>query len=77
MGRYRFVIDLRWHISKTKAVADALLGLRRFSPKVTFLGSYPRANGHKPDVGARYTDEAFVEARAWLEGLKTGLVDEA
>jgi prephenate dehydratase len=76
MGRYRFVIDLDGHIDDER-VADALLGLRRFSPKVTFLGSYPRANGHKPDVGARYTDEAFVEARVWLKGLKTGSKDQA
>ena len=76
MGRYRFVIDLDGHIEDER-VADALLGLRRFSPRVNFLGSYPRANGHKPEVGARYTDEAFVDARAWLEDLKTGLANEA
>lgn len=72
MGRYRFVIDLDGHIDDER-VADALLGLRRFSPHVTYLGSYPRANGHKPEVGARYTDEAFVDARRWLDGLKTGV----
>ena len=71
MGRYRFVIDLDGHIDDER-VADALLGLRRFSPKVIFLGSYPRANGHRPDVTARNSDEAFVEARAWLERLRTG-----
>lgn len=71
MGRYRFVIDLDGHIEDER-VADALLGLRRFSPKVVFLGSYPRANGHRPDVSARYSDEAFVEARSWLERLRSG-----
>jgi prephenate dehydratase len=76
MGRYRFVIDLDGHIGDER-VADALLGLRRFSPKVMFLGSYPRANGHRPEVSARYTDEAFVEARAWLERLKSGSPDQA
>jgi prephenate dehydratase len=76
MGRYRFVIDLDGHIDDER-VADALLGLRRFSPKVTFLGSYPRANGHRPEVSARYTDEAFVEARAWLERLKSGSPEQA
>ena len=76
MGRYRFVIDLDGHIEDER-VSDALLGLRRFSPKVIYLGSYPRANGHTPDVSARYTDEAFVEARAWLEGLKKGSLDQA
>jgi prephenate dehydratase len=75
MGRYRFVIDLDGHIDDER-VADALLGLRRFSPKVMYLGSYPRANGHRPDVSPRYSDEAFVEARGWLARLRQGLVDE-
>ena len=74
MGRYRFVIDLDGHIHDER-VADALMGLRRFSPKVIFLGSYPRANGHKPSVSERYTDEAFIEARAWLEAVAKGLTD--
>jgi prephenate dehydratase len=76
MGRYRFVIDLDGHIDDER-VSDALLGLRRFSPKVVYLGSYPRANGHRPEVSARYTDEAFVDARAWLEALKSGSTDQA
>lgn len=76
MGRYRFVIDLDGHIDDER-VADALLGLRRFSPNVMYLGSYPRANGHRPDVSARYSDDAFVEARAWLEALKSGSTDQA
>jgi prephenate dehydratase len=71
MGRYRFVIDLDGHIDDER-VADALLGLRRFSPNVIYLGSYPRANGHKPEVSPRNSDAAFVDARAWLEGLRTG-----
>ena len=71
MGRYRFVIDLDGHIDDER-VADALMGLRRFSPKLVFLGSYPRANGHRPDVAKPYSDDAFVDARAWLEALRTG-----
>jgi len=74
MGRYRFVIDLDGHIEDER-VADALLGLRRFSPKVIFLGSYPRANGHRPEVSTRYRDDAFVEARQWLERLRQGIVE--
>jgi prephenate dehydratase len=75
MGRYRFVIDLDGHIQDER-VADALLGLRRFSPNVIYLGSYPRANGHRPDVSPRNSDEAFVDARAWLERLRQGIVEE-
>jgi len=76
MGRYRFVIDLDGHIEDER-VADALMGLRRFSPKVIYLGSYPRAQGHTPEVSARYTDNAFVDARQWLDALKRGSLDEA
>jgi prephenate dehydratase len=71
LGRYRFVIDLDGHVHDER-VADALLGLRRFSPRVTFLGSYPRADGVRPDVPPRYSDEAFVEARDWLHAIVTG-----
>ncbi len=74
MGRYRFVIDLDGHIHDER-VADALMGLRRFSPNVIFLGSYPRANGHRPEVPERYTDEAFVDAQAWLKAVAEGLPD--
>lgn len=71
MGRYRFVIDLDGHIDDER-VADALMGLRRFSPNVVFLGSYPRANGHRPEISTPYSDDAFVDARTWLEHLRAG-----
>ncbi len=71
LGRYRFVIDADGHIHDER-MADALLGIRRFSPRAVFLGSYPRADRqivHYPD---RYADEVFVEARDWLRGLISG-----
>jgi prephenate dehydratase len=71
MGRYRFVIDLDGHILDER-VADALLGLKRFSPNVTFLGSYPRADKLAIEVTPRYGDEIFIEARDWLRGLISG-----
>jgi len=71
MGRYRFVIDLDGHILDER-VADALLGLKRFSPNVTFLGSYPRADKLAIEVTQRYGDEVFIEARDWLRGLISG-----
>ncbi|MCW4385885.1 prephenate dehydratase [Salinibacterium sp. SYSU T00001] len=71
LGRYRFVIDLEGHILDER-VADALLGLKRFSPNVIFLGSYPAANGRRPQVVTRYEDDAFIEARDWLRGLIAG-----
>jgi prephenate dehydratase len=68
LGRYRFVIDLDGHIQDER-VADALLGLKRFSPNVIFLGSYPRADKLQITVTPRYDNEAFLDARDWLNGL--------
>ncbi|AGW42496.1 prephenate dehydratase [Leifsonia xyli subsp. cynodontis DSM 46306] len=72
LGRYRFVIDADGHI-RDERVADALLGLRRFSPGVLFLGSYPRADGVGVDFDQRYRNSVFTEAREWLASL----VDDA
>lgn len=71
LGRYRFVIDADGHILEER-VADALLGLKRFSPRVTFLGSYPRADRTPVPVPSQYADEVFIEARDWLRGLIAG-----
>lgn len=71
MGRYRFVIDLDGHIEDER-VADALVGLKRFSPRVQFLGSYRRADGHSPTVTRENSDSAFVDARTWLARLISG-----
>jgi prephenate dehydratase len=68
LGRYRFVIDLDGHI-RDERVADALLGLKRFSPRVIFLGSYPRADQLRITVTPRYDNDAFQDARAWLDSL--------
>ena len=71
LGRYRFVIDADGHIEDER-MADALLGLRRFSPKVLFLGSYPRADRAIVQYEDRYADDVFVEARDWLRALISG-----
>jgi prephenate dehydratase len=71
LGRYRFVIDADGHVSDER-MADALMGLRRFSPNVVFLGSYPRADRQVVQYPPRYGDGAFVEARDWLRGLIAG-----
>jgi prephenate dehydratase len=68
LGRYRFVIDLDGHVLDER-VADALLGLKRFSPNVVFLGSYPRADKLRITVTERYDNDAFIDARDWLRGL--------
>lgn len=71
LGRYRFVIDLDGHVQDER-VADALLGLKRFSPSVQFLGSYRRADGHTPSVIEQNSDAAFIDARTWLSRLIAG-----
>jgi prephenate dehydratase len=71
LGRYRFVVDADGHVLDER-VADALLGLRRFSPKVIFLGSYPRADKRRIEFTSRYDDGIFIEARDWLRGLVAG-----
>jgi prephenate dehydratase len=68
LGRYRFIIDLDGHILDER-VGDALLGLKRFSPSVVFLGSYPRADKLTIQVTERYGDDSFTAAREWLDGL--------
>ncbi len=75
LGRYRFVIDLDGHVLDER-VADALLGLRRFSPEVLFLGSYPRADLQPVAIEPQYGDENFVEARDWLRDLVSGAGSE-
>ena len=69
LGRYRFVIDADGHIDDER-MADALLGLRRFSPNLIFLGSYPRADKIPNEFTSRYDDGIFTEAREWLNGLR-------
>jgi len=71
LGRYRFVVDLDGHVEDER-VADALLGLRRSSPNVIFLGSYPRADRREVEYHSRYDDEIFIEARDWLRGILSG-----
>lgn len=71
LGRYRFIVDLDGHVQDER-VADALLGLKRFSPNVQFLGSYPRADKQHVTVVNRYDDQVFIDARDWLRDILSG-----
>lgn len=75
MGRYRFIIDADGHVQDER-MADALMGVRRFSPRLVFLGSYPRADRQVVHYSERYADELFVEARDWLRGILSGEPEE-
>lgn len=68
LGRYRFVIDADGHVLDER-MSDALLGLRRFSPVVTFLGSYPRADRVPASHDDQYSDKQFKDARNWLSKI--------
>jgi prephenate dehydratase len=74
LGRYRFIIDADGHILDER-VADALLGVRRFSPSVVFLGSYPRADKVRVSFDPRYSDDVFIDARDWLRAIVSGEPD--
>jgi len=71
LGRYRFIVDLDGHVLDER-VADALLGLKRFSPNVQFLGSYPRADKVRVVHDSRYDDQVFIDARDWLRDILSG-----
>lgn len=68
-GNYRFVVDLDGHLHDAR-VADALLGIRRFCPKLIFLGSYPRVGVVLKQADPAHSDERFAAARAWLASLE-------
>ncbi|MEI8231960.1 MAG: prephenate dehydratase domain-containing protein, partial [Actinomycetes bacterium] len=71
LGRYRFNIDVQGHIDD-EAVAEALKGLHRFSPKVIFLGSYPRADKQKSEHRGNNSNREFSSADSWLNKLRAG-----
>jgi len=69
IGEYRFVIDIDGHLHDAR-VRDALLGLRRYSRNVLFLGSYPRADHAAVHVPERSTDAQYELAGEWLASLE-------
>lgn len=69
LGRYRFNIDIQGHV-EDHAVAEALRGLHRFSPKVIYLGSYPRADKKKSVHEGNNNNTAFSAAEKWFKSLR-------
>ncbi|MFJ7421871.1 prephenate dehydratase [Streptomyces uncialis] len=68
IGNYCFSADAEGHITDRR-VGEALMGLKRISPQVRFLGSYPRAGMSLDEVGpvrAGTSDRAFTDASDWL-----------
>jgi prephenate dehydratase len=68
-GRYRFNIDAQGHV-EDEAIAEALMGLHRFSPKVIFLGSYPRADKNESVHLGNNENSDYESAKSWLSSLR-------
>ena len=68
-GRYRFNIDAQGHI-EDQAIAESLMGLHRFSPKVLFLGSYARADKSESVHLGNNANTDYESAKAWLDSLR-------
>ena len=68
-GRYRFNIDAQGHI-EDEAIAESLMGLHRFSPKVIFLGSYPRADKNESVHLGNNENSDYEAAKRWLDELR-------
>jgi len=51
-------------------MGEALAGLHRFSPKVSFLGSYPRADKQQTKPEGNNSNRQYADAKIWLNGLR-------
>jgi prephenate dehydratase len=71
LGRYRFNVDAEGHILDD-SVGEALSGLHRFSPKVTFLGSYPRADGEQTTPNGNNSNSEYQQSSTWLASIRKG-----
>ena len=71
LGRYRFNIDAEGHVLD-ESVGEALAGLHRFSPRVSFLGSYPRADKQQTTPIGNNSNSEYSSAKAWLKRIRTG-----
>ncbi|WP_277453835.1 prephenate dehydratase [Janibacter sp. DB-40] len=69
MGSYCFSIDFEGHVQDER-VGAALMSLHRVCADLRFLGSYPAAAGAEITVDPITTDQAFRDARRWLERLR-------
>lgn len=69
-GEYAFSIDALAHVAEAR-MAEVLVGLKRTCPVVTFLGSYPAANGAPTPVAEGTSDADYEAARLWVERLRS------
>jgi prephenate dehydratase len=69
LGRYRFNIDAEGHVLD-ESVGEALAGLHRFSPKVSFLGSYPRADKQQTKPEGNNSNTEYSLSKSWLQSMR-------
>jgi len=53
-------------------MAEALVGLHRFSPRVRYLGSYPKADAVPTRLRDGTSAQAYLAAQAWVASLQSG-----
>lgn len=73
LGRYCFFLDCLGHVADAR-MGEALMGLRRTSAAVRFLGSYPRTTSERVPPPPGTADPDFADAAAWLSRLRQGAV---
>lgn len=71
IGHYFFSVDAEGHVADAR-VGEALMGLRRVCAAVRFLGSYPRADGIRPQLRRGTSDTEFATASEWLARCRAG-----
>lgn len=67
-GEYCFSIDAEGHIGEPR-MRGTLKGLHRVCRQVTFLGSYPRADGVRPKIARGFTASDYDAAEHWMDDL--------
>ena len=68
LGDYCFIVDLEGHVDD-ELVADCLRDLKSKQADVRFLGSYPAAGAHGPEL-RRDSETAWRAADDWVRGLR-------
>lgn len=67
-GEYCFSIDAEGHVAEPR-LRGTLKGLHRVCRAVTYLGSYPRADGVRPKIARGFTADDYAAAEAWMADL--------
>lgn len=67
-GEYCFSIDAEGHLAEPR-LRGTLKGLHRVCRAVTFLGSYPRADGVQGKIARGFTAADYEAAEQWMDSL--------